>query len=242
MHSLSNYAILAALSLGALVGCGGGGGNSDKSYPSPTTTQLKTLVPVDYVYKLSGKVTANGATKNLSAQDSFRTLRVIQDSSSASNVFSLTTTDTLVPESGSPSALRLREDVAQQSDRSVVLNVVNNSGAEGGGTDKTIQNSSVVLIPGTFATNTDSGTQTLRFTDGTTASYTFSIGGRRSITLPQGTYNTYVVNSTLTFAADDKRSSVFYYAPETGTYVKATETIVRPGGFSATLESTLSIQ
>ena len=47
------------------------------------------------------------------------------------------------------------------------------------------------------------------------------------------------VAESLTFADNNSRTGTFYYAPQLGTYVQATETITRPDGTVATVNASL---
>lgn len=233
-------ASLALSALLVLAGCGGSDSDSDSGSSSSTT--LRALGTRSYVYSLQGSLTTTADGQQALTASSQRVLRITQGT--ATGQFDVNTQDSLVvDQTNAGTALNLLTTVTQGGDRNVSLNVINQTG--GGvtpGPNRGLTNS-VLFIPGTFTANAAPRTETLQFTDGS-ATYTFNIGGRERITVSggdyAGTYNTYVVTSSITFGTNDSRSGTFYYAPEIGTYVRSVETITRPNGTSTTFTANLT--
>jgi hypothetical protein len=211
-----------------LTGCGGGGGGSHGGGgTTPVSTQIRALAPNTFAYNLSGTLTtpANGTqTLTASSQRS-----IVVTSEATSGQFKLDGTDAVVVNEGSPStALNFDVEVSQQPNRAVLARSV-----DLGDGIKNLNSPTLVFLPGTFTTNTTSAPQTFSFTDGTTATYTFQVGGIESVQVPFGTFDAYVVTSSITLAPDNKRTGTYYYVPTLGTYVKAVETITRPDGVAS---------
>jgi hypothetical protein len=233
----------ASLALSALLVVAGCGGGSDSDSGTPSSTTLRAYGVRNYSYRLAGTLTTTSGGSQPLTVDSERRLRVT--AGTATGQFNVNAQDRLlVADVNGGAAFNLLTTVTQGGDRNVFLNVINQTG--GGvtpGADKGLTNS-VLFIPGTFTANTAPRTEILQFADGTNATYTFNIGGRERITVSggdyAGSYNTYVVSSSITFGTNDSRTGTFYYAPEIGTYVRSTETITRPNGTTATFTTNLT--
>jgi hypothetical protein len=238
------YKILSAsLALSALLVLAGCGGGSDSGSGTSSSTALRAYGVRNYVYSLQGSLTTTADGQQALTASSQRVLRITLGS--ATGQFNVNAQDSLVvDQTNAGTAFNLLTTVTQGGDRNVSLNVINQTG--GGvtpGPDKGLTNS-VLFLPGTFTANAAPRTETLQFADGTSATYTFNIGGRERITVAggdyAGSYNTYVVTSSITFGTNDSRTGTFYYAPEIGTYVRSTETITRPNGTTATFTTNLT--
>lgn len=236
VKTLPFFGILAVSLVAVGCGGGGGGGNSGGGTPPPVVgTQLKTLTPVFFRYDQSGTLTTTaGGTQPLTAT-SRRTVDVRAEATAGQFVYD--STDALIVDENQPStALNFDVQVTQQPDHSLVIRSV-----DLGDGIRQVTSANRIFLPATFRENTTSTPQSLTLSDGTTATYTFNIAGRESVVVPTlGTFNTYVVNSSITLANNNKRVGTYNYAPELGIYVKATETVTRPNGTVAVVTSTLA--
>ncbi|RYG24762.1 hypothetical protein EON82_09575 [bacterium] len=229
---------LTILSAAAILsGCGGGGGGGNSGGGTPVSTPLKALTPTTLTYDVTGtlKTPTSGGTQAVTSSSQ----RVIVVSAGvAANTFAINTQDALViPTQTGSTALSLRADVTQAgAGGNVVVNALDVTDGS-----KVLSATNRVYLPGTFVTNTNQGTQTLAFNDGSTATYSFSIGGQESVQVATGTYTAYVVTASLTFGTgtNNRRAGKYWYVPSLGTYVKSTETITRPDGTVAVITSSL---
>ena len=211
-----------------LAGCGGGGGGSNNGGGTPpVSTQIRVLAPNTFAYNLSGTLTTPGnGTQTLTASSQ---RSIVVTSEATAGQFKLDGTDAVVVNEGSPStAFNFDVEVTQQNDRSVLARSF-----DLGDGIKTLNTPTLVFLPGTFTTDTSAQTRTVSLSDGSTATYSFQVGGIQSVQVPFGTFDAYVVTSSITLAPDNKRTGTYYYVPALGTYVKSVETITRPDGVAS---------